>query len=68
VRGGAGIGILHDYAAHIDPQLQIVLPDTSFQRSYWIITHVDMRRLSRVRAVSDFIFAEVGAQRSMFLL
>ncbi|MGB5905433.1 MAG: LysR family transcriptional regulator [Xanthobacteraceae bacterium] len=68
VRGGAGIGILHDYAAHPDPQLEIVLPDTSFQRSYWIITHVDMRQLSRVRAVSDFIFAEVGAQRSIFLL
>ena len=68
VRGGAGIGILHDYAAHPDPQLQIVLPDTAFQRSYWIITHVDMRQLSRVRAVSDFIFAEVGAQRSIFLL
>lgn len=68
VRGGAGIGILHDYAAHTDPQLQIVLPETSFQRSYWIITHVDMRQLTRVRAVSDFIFAEVGAQRSIFLL
>lgn len=68
VRGGAGIGILHDYAAQTDPQLQIVLPETSFQRSYWIITHVDMRQLSRVRAVSDFIFAEVGAQRSIFLL
>ncbi len=68
VRGGAGIGILHDYAAQTDPQLQIVLADTSFQRSYWIITHVDMRQLSRVRAVSDFIFAEVGAQRSIFLL
>jgi len=48
--------------------LQIVLPGTAFQRSYWIITHVDMRQLSRVRAVSDFIFAEVGAQRSIFLL
>ncbi|MCO5129435.1 MAG: LysR family transcriptional regulator [Xanthobacteraceae bacterium] len=67
VRGGAGIGILHDYAAQTDPRLQMVLPDTGFQRSYWIITHVDMRRLSRVRAVSDFIFAEVGAQRSIFL-
>ena len=68
VRGGAGIGILHDYAAQTDPQLQIVLPEMGFQRSYWIMTHVDMRRLSRVRAVSDFIFAEVGAQRSIFLL
>src|ERR1700676_4128708 len=46
VRGGAGIGILHDYAAD---QLQIVLPDTGFERSYWIVTHLDMRQLSRAR-------------------
>jgi DNA-binding transcriptional LysR family regulator len=66
VRGGAGIGILHDYAAYRDAQLQIVLPDTVFERSYWIVTHLDMRELSRVRAMSEFILAEVGAQRSIF--
>jgi DNA-binding transcriptional LysR family regulator len=27
VRGRAGIGILHDYAAHRDKQLEMVLPD-----------------------------------------
>ena len=66
VRGGAGIGILHDYAAHRDEQLQIVLPGTVFERSYWIVTHLDMRELSRVRAMSEFILAEVSAQKSIF--
>ena len=66
VRGGAGIGILHDYAARRDEQLQIVLPDTVFERSYWIVTHLDMRELSRVRAMSEFMLAEVGAQKSIF--
>jgi DNA-binding transcriptional LysR family regulator len=66
VRGGVGIAILHDYAAHRDPQLRMVLPDVAFERSYWIITHVDLRRLSRVRAISDFIIEEVSAQRSIF--
>lgn len=33
VRGRADIGILHDYAAHRDEQLQIVLPGTVFERS-----------------------------------
>jgi DNA-binding transcriptional LysR family regulator len=66
VRGGVGVGILHDYAAHRDPQLQMVLPDIAFERSYWIITHVDLRRLSRVRAISDFITEEVNAQRAIF--
>jgi len=46
VRGGAGIGILHDYAARRDERLQIVLPGTLFKRSYWIVTHLDMRELS----------------------
>ena len=66
VRGGAGIGILHDYAAHRDAQLQIVLSDTVFERSYWIVTHLDTRGLSRVRGVTEFIVAEVGAQKSIF--
>lgn len=66
VRGGVGLAILHDYAAHRDPQLRMVLPDVVFERSYWIITHVDLRRLSRVRAISDFITEEVSAQRSIF--
>ena len=66
VRGGAGIGILHDYAAQRDEKLQIVLPGTEFERSYWIVTHLDMRELSRVRAISEFILAEVKAQKSIF--
>jgi DNA-binding transcriptional LysR family regulator len=66
VRGNAGIGILHDYTAHRDEQLQIVLPDKVFERSYWIVTHQDMRQISRVRAISDFIFEEAAAQRSIF--
>jgi DNA-binding transcriptional LysR family regulator len=66
VRGGVGIGILHDYAAHGDEQLQVVLPDAVFERSYWIVTHLDLRELSRVRAMSEFILAEVREQKSIF--
>jgi DNA-binding transcriptional LysR family regulator len=66
VRGGAGIGILHDYAAYRDERLQIVLPGMVFERSYWIVTHLDMRELSRVRAMAEFIIAEVAAQKPIF--
>ena len=66
VRSGAGIGILHDYAVARNADLQMVLPDTAFERSYWIITHLDMLGLGRVRAISEFLLAEVGAQRSIF--
>src|SRR4030088_1397081 len=66
VRGGAGIGILHDYAAYRDEQIQSILPGTGFERSYWIVTHLDMRELSRVRTMAEFILAEVGAQKAIF--
>lgn len=66
VRGGAGIGILHDYLAYQDDSLKVVLPQHSFERSYWIVTHQDMKDLGRVRAVSDFIVAEVGLQKKLF--
>lgn len=67
VRSGAGIGILHDYHADGDERLVRVLPETSIQRTYWLLTHDDTRMLARVRAVADFITEEVTASRAMFL-
>jgi DNA-binding transcriptional LysR family regulator len=66
VRGGAGIGILPDYAAAIDPHLGMVLPELGFERSYWLVTHADACDLRRVRAVSDFIFTECKTQQWLF--
>jgi len=59
VRNGAGIGILHDYAAHRDEQLQIVLPAMRFDRTYWLVTHASLQRVPRVRAAIDFMLGEV---------
>lgn len=66
VRAGAGLGILHDYASRADMALAVVLPDLAFERTYWIATHADTHDLMRVRVVSDFIIAEVTAQRPIF--
>jgi hypothetical protein len=63
---GAGIGILHDYAAHRDERLQVVLLGTVFEPSYWIVTHFDMRELSPARATSESVASEIGAQKSIF--
>jgi DNA-binding transcriptional LysR family regulator len=68
VRSGAGIGILHDYAAYPDKQLQLVLPQVRFDRSYWLVTHQDLRGLARIRAAMDHIVAEVQANKDMFLV
>jgi DNA-binding transcriptional LysR family regulator len=67
VRAGAGIGILHDYHAMVDPLLAMVLPDLVFRRSYWIVTHLDNRAAPRIRTTADFIAGEVERSRGMFL-
>jgi DNA-binding transcriptional LysR family regulator len=68
VGAGAGIGILHDYHARIDPRVEMVLPELSFRRAYWIVTHEDTRDMLRVKTVTDFIAAEVDAARAAFVL
>jgi DNA-binding transcriptional LysR family regulator len=67
VRAGVGIGILHDYAVRDDPGLQVVLPSVSFLRSYWLVTHADVRSLRRVEEVYSFILGRVRANRSLFV-
>jgi DNA-binding transcriptional LysR family regulator len=39
VRGGHGIGILHDWAAVCFPELIRLLPAIRFVRCYWITSH-----------------------------
>jgi DNA-binding transcriptional LysR family regulator len=66
VRSGAGIGTLHDYAAHQDRQLQIVLPEVRFDRTYWIVTHADLQGLARVRAAMDHVINQVKENKDIF--
>lgn len=66
VRAGAGVGILHDYHAARDPNLERVLPELGFQRTYWLVTHLDSQNSLRIRAVTDFIANEVQANRALF--
>ena len=61
VRTHAGIGILHDYIAASDPTLVPVLPEIVIMRSYWFATHENLRALPQIKAVRDFIEAEVRA-------
>ncbi|QFR33678.1 LysR family transcriptional regulator [Ancylobacter sp. TS-1] len=67
VRAGAGIGILHDYAARAHPELVRLLPEMAFRRSYWLVTHADIRDLRRIREVEDFIVGAVREQRACFV-
>lgn len=67
VRAGAGIGILHDFAARNDPGLVHILPEKSIRRAYWMVYHESVRDLARVRTVTDFISETVGRERALFL-
>ena len=66
VRAGAGIGILHDYHAGREEALERLLPELTFRRSYWLVTHLDSHNALRIRTVADFIAGEVAANRKLF--
>ena len=66
VRGGHGVGILHDYAARRYPELKRLLPDIRFVRNYWLTSHPDTHETRRVQEVHHFIVASVKAARPSF--
>jgi DNA-binding transcriptional LysR family regulator len=66
VRSGAGIGILHHYAARSHADLSPVLPDQRFERSYWLAAHMDTRNLARIVAVHQFIIAAIEERKNDF--
>ncbi|WOH80386.1 LysR family transcriptional regulator [Bradyrhizobium sp. BEA-2-5] len=66
VRGGHGIGILHDYAAGRHPELRRLLPEVRFVRSYWLTSHPDTHEVRRVQEVHRFIVASVKSSRASF--
>lgn len=66
VRGGHGVGILHDYVAQRYPELRRLLPDIRFVRNYWLTSHPDTHETRRVQEVHRFIVASVKAARSSF--
>lgn len=55
VAGGAGLGVLHGYAARHDPRLVHILPDLDLRRAYWLVVRDDRRSIPRVRAAMDWV-------------
>jgi DNA-binding transcriptional LysR family regulator len=66
VRGGAGIGVLHDYLA-AGPELVPVLPGMKVVRSYWLTIHENLRDLARVRAAADWLTETVRHSERIFM-
>lgn len=54
IRQGAGLGVVHDFALPADPDLLRVLPDLfSLTRSFYLIRHMDDRRVSRLNRFAE---------------
>jgi DNA-binding transcriptional LysR family regulator len=67
IRAGGGIGILPGFIAHSDEKLGCVLKDSvCVRRSFWLTTHVDLHRLTRIRVISDFIADQMRAEADLF--
>lgn len=55
-RAGLGIGLLSSFIADQTPDLIRVLPDAdTTAHEIWLVTHADLRRSARIRAVYDFL-------------
>jgi DNA-binding transcriptional LysR family regulator len=68
VKAGEAVAVLPSYVARQDKSLVPILPaQISFRRSLYVLLHEDNKNLTRVRAVSDFIFSEVQKNRFSFL-
>lgn len=56
IAAGAGIGVLPAFIADRDPALVRLLADVAtIRRSFWLVTHSDVRRLARIEAVAAWL-------------
>lgn len=67
VRGGAGIGLLHDFMAGPCPDLVAILPRLGIRRTYWTAWHEDLHGTRRVMAVVDFLRDIVRESQAIFV-
>ena len=66
-RAGAGIAALPCFIGDADPNLVRIIPEVAIERSFWLVTHQDTRRLARIEAFVVWLTALVKAQRPLLL-
>lgn len=63
---GLGIAILPCFLGDTHPELERVIePSEDLTTDVWILTHPDLRRSTRIRAVLDFLFETLAADRML---
>lgn len=66
LRAGSGLGIVPCYMGDEAPELERVLEPMKGQGvGLWLLTHQDLRRMARVRAVLDLLYKRLDSLRSV---
>ena len=66
VAGGIGVGHLPCFVGDAWPGLvRLAPPDPAHASDLWLLTHPDLRRTPRVRAVLDHLAEAIGAKRAL---
>ncbi|MDX2142136.1 MAG: LysR family transcriptional regulator [Rhodospirillaceae bacterium] len=65
---GIGLGVHDCFLANAEPTLERILPQHfKHEMELWLVTHADVRRSARIRAVYDFIAAAVAEDRAILM-
>lgn len=67
IAAGEGVGILPHFMAQGDPRIVPVLPEIRIERTFWLVAHQETARFPQVRAMMDWVVAQVGNARTLFL-
>ena len=68
VLSGAGIGVLHDFAAHRHPEALVrILPQITFRRSYFLLAHPDTAQVRRIAVLRAFLAQRFREERARFI-
>lgn len=66
-RSGAGVAPLPCFLGDADPQLaRVHAPLPEAEVGLWLLTHRDLRRVARIRALLDCLYTELSGQRELF--
>ena len=66
VEAGIGIGHLPCFVGDVRPDLaRLSPPDPRFAADLWLLTHPDLRKAARVRALLDFLAEEIARLRPL---
>lgn len=66
VEAGIGIGHLPCFVGDVRPDLVLLAaPEQRFSADLWLLTHPDLRKAARVRALLDFLADEIAHHRPL---